>query len=104
MIGEAVAKTVFWHRELPPLDAEPIGEHTIEATSTHVPGMLGHRDELWDLCYRDLMAQTDRRLEQEVARLGGRYAHVLRETIEPKRDEVHDEGWLYGRFIYELYR
>ena len=26
-------KTVYWHRELPPFDAEVIGEHTLEASS-----------------------------------------------------------------------
>ena len=36
-------KVVYWHRELPPLDAEVIGEHTLEATSMHVPGTLAHR-------------------------------------------------------------
>jgi hypothetical protein len=104
VISEAVPKSVFWHRDLPPLDAEAVGEHTIEATSAHVRGMVGHRDELWDHCYQDLMAHTDWRLEQEIARMGGHYAHVLREKIEPKHDEVKDEGWLYGRFTYELYR
>ena len=33
--------TVYWHRELPPLDAEPIGVHTLEATSSRVSGTLG---------------------------------------------------------------
>jgi hypothetical protein len=28
---------VYWHGELPPLEAEPIGEHTVEA-GTHVGG------------------------------------------------------------------
>lgn len=104
MVNQVAEKTVFWHRELPPLGAEVIGEHTIEATSARVPGALVHRDELWDASYRDLMVRTARRLEQEVGRLGGDYAHVLRETIEPRRDEVKNEAWLYGRFTYALYR
>ncbi len=45
-------KVVYWHRDLPPLDAEVIGEHTLEAASSRVPGTLAHRDELWDRCYR----------------------------------------------------
>jgi hypothetical protein len=45
-------KLVFWHRNLPPPDAEPIGDHTIEVTSGRVPGTLAHRDELWDRCYQ----------------------------------------------------
>ena len=27
---------IFWHREMPPIDAEPMGEHVLEATSHHV--------------------------------------------------------------------
>jgi hypothetical protein len=38
---------VFWHRELPPFDAEPMGEHVLEATSHHIQGTLAHRDERW---------------------------------------------------------
>jgi hypothetical protein len=37
---EQVSKAVYWHRELPPRDAEPIGNHTIEATSGRVPQTL----------------------------------------------------------------
>src|SRR4249920_2942730 len=29
-------KTVYWHRELPPLEAEMLGEHTLEASSDRV--------------------------------------------------------------------
>jgi hypothetical protein len=47
-------KIVFWHRELPPLEAELVAEHTVEANSHRVPGTLAHRDELWDQCYREL--------------------------------------------------
>lgn len=38
------AKTIFWHGELPPLEAEPVGESMVEATSAAVPGTLAHRD------------------------------------------------------------
>jgi hypothetical protein len=34
---------VYWHRELPPYNAEPMGEHVIEAASRRVPGTLAHR-------------------------------------------------------------
>jgi hypothetical protein len=95
---------IYWHRELPPRAAEPIGEHTIEATSARVPGTLAHRDELWTQCYEDLMQRVRARLEQEVARLGGDYAHVLRETIAPRHDDRTNEAWMYGCFDYELYR
>jgi hypothetical protein len=94
---------VYWHRELPPLDAELVAEHTVEADSGRVPGTIAHRDELWDQCYRDLMTKAESRLMQEVARLAGHFAHVHDEAIEPKHDAT-GEAWLHGRFSYMLYR
>ena len=91
------SQTIYWHRDLPPLDAELAGEHTVEATSGRVPGTLMHRSELWDGCYADLMAQTSIRLEQEIARMGGNYAHVFAESIDPRRDDAKGEAWLKGR-------
>ena len=55
-------------------------EHILEAASMRVPGTIAHRDELWDRCYADLMANVTTRLEQEVSRLGGNYVHVLAEV------------------------
>jgi hypothetical protein len=98
------AATVYWHRALPPLDAEPIGVHTLEATSSRVPGTLGHRDDLWNRCYHELMVNAEYRLAQEIARLAGHYVHVYDESIEPRRDEAAGEAWLHGRFYYVLYR
>jgi len=95
---------VFWHRQLPPLSAEFVGEHTVEAASRRVPGTIAHRDELWEECYTDLMAETRRRLEQEVARFDGRFAHVLDESIDSRHDNVTNESWLRGRFTYTLLR
>jgi hypothetical protein len=97
-------QVTFWHRELPPLEADAMDEHTVEATSSRVPGTLAHRNELWDRCREDLMAQARARLEQEVARLGGDYAHVLREAIDSGRNDATGEAWLHGRFTYMLYR
>jgi hypothetical protein len=97
-------RIVYWHRELPPLDAELIGEHTVEATSSRVPGTLSHRNELWDRCYQELMASADARLAQETVRLGGHYAHVLDEFIDARHDEAAGEAWLHGRLSYTLYR
>ena len=91
-------------RALPPLDAEPIGEHTLEASSSRVPGTLSHRDDLWAGCHQELMMNAELRLVQEIARLGGHYAHVYGEAIEPRRDEAASEAWLHGRFSYLLYR
>ena len=95
---------IYWHRELPPFDAEAMGEHTVEAASERAPGTLAHRDELWNRCYEDLMAKVRIRLEQEVARLGGNYAHVLNESVDSERDDTTGETWLHGRFAYMLYR
>jgi hypothetical protein len=100
---EQDSKVVYWHRELPPLTAEATGEYTVEATSDRVPGMIVHRDELWDRCLDNLMTQTRVRLEQEVKRLGGRCAHVLDEYIDTRHDPSTDEAWLHGRFTYVLY-
>jgi hypothetical protein len=95
---------VYWHRELPPVDAELMGEHVLEATSGRVQGSLAHRDELWDRCYGELMQNTRVRLQQEITRLGGHYAHVLDESIDGKRDDATGDKWLHGRFTYMLYR
>jgi hypothetical protein len=81
-----------------------IGDHTIEASSERVAGTLTHRDELWNQCYAQLMANTSARLAQEIARLGGDCAHVHDETIEVRHDEAAGETWLHGRFSYMLYR
>jgi hypothetical protein len=39
-------RRVYWHRELPPVDAEIMGEHVLEAVSERVQGSLALRDEL----------------------------------------------------------
>ena len=98
------AKIVYWHRDLPPLDAELMAEHTVEASSSRVSGTLAHRDELWDRCYQELMTNTKSRVVDEVARLGGHYAHLRNEEISPKHDDAAGEAWLHGRFTYLLFR
>ena len=97
-------KIVYWHEELPPLDGEVIHEDMIEAISERVPGSIERHGELWHRCYATLVEHTERRLEQEVARLGGEYAHVLDEHIDSRRDDATGESWLHGRFSYVLYR
>ena len=86
------------------MNAETIGEHTLEAASHRVPGTLTHGDDLWERCYEDLMSQAQMRLEQEVERLGGSCAHVLSESVESHHDGATNETWLRGRFAYVLYR
>jgi hypothetical protein len=99
-----MAPVVYWHRQLPPMQAEPLDEHTIEADSVRVPGTIAHRDELWDACEHGLTSEAVQRLQQEVDRLGGSCAHVLDERIEVRHDAASDEAWLHGRFTYMLYR
>jgi hypothetical protein len=101
---EGDSKAVYWHRELPPLDAEPMGEHTVEANSMRVAGGLTHGGDPWDQCYRDLMIQAHLRLGQEVHRLGGDYAHVLGEAIGSRHDDRSREVWLRGCITYLLLR
>ena len=74
-----------------------MGEHTVEATSARVPGTLAHGDELWNSCLDDLMTATRTRLEHEVVRLGGDYAHVLDESIEPRHDQAKGRGCVRKR-------
>ncbi|HMD37379.1 MAG TPA: hypothetical protein VKH42_20535 [Vicinamibacterales bacterium] len=101
---DAPARIIYWHRELPPIEATALGEHTVEATSHRVPDTIEHREELWNRGKDDLMAQTRVRLAQEIARLGGRCAHVLDESIDTRHDASTGEAWLCGRFTYMLYR
>jgi hypothetical protein len=98
------SRVVYWHRDLPPLNAEMIGEHTVEATSGHVPGTLVHQSDLWDRCYEELMGHAGKRLEQEVARMGGTLAHVFAESIDTGHNNAIGDAWLHGCFRYMLYR
>jgi hypothetical protein len=95
---------VYWHRDLPPVTAEVVDDHVVEAQSGRVQGTLSHRDELWDRCYAELMAVAQERVEQEVRRLGGDYAHVHDESVDSRHDDATGETWLHGRFHYVLYR
>jgi len=97
-------KTIYWHRELPPLDVQPMEEHVVEASSSRVPDTIAHREELWSRCESELMANARERLGEEVTRLGGRCAHVLDESIETRHNAGTGEAWLHGRFTYMLYR
>jgi hypothetical protein len=101
---QASEHVIYWHRDLPPVDAVPTAEGMLEATSCHVQGTLSHRDELWERCLVDLMAQARVRLEQELRRQHGHYAHVLSESIETKRDEASGDAWLHGTFGYVVLR
>jgi len=100
---KADAQTIFWYRELPPLAAEPMEEHTVEASSGRVSGTIAYRGELWTTCYADAMAQVTRRLEQEIERLDGRYARVLSESVDSRHSDATGEAWLHIVLTYMLY-
>ena len=100
----AKPKAVYWHEELPPLDGAVIQEDMIEAVSDHVHGAVERHGELWDRCYATLMRHTQLRLEQEITRLGGHYAHVIDEHVDSRRNDATGESWLHGSFNYVLYR
>lgn len=101
---ETREKIVYWHGELPPLAAEAVGKYVVEADSGRVLGTIAHKDELWNQCFEGLKREFQKRLEQEVQRLGGDYAHVLGESVESKHDECSGESWLHGRLTYVLFR
>ena len=96
------SRNIYWHSELPPLGAVMIAEYTVEATSTHVPGTLAYRDELWTQCYDDLMAQLRLRLAQEIVRLGGDCAHVLSEWVDSKHDAVKGDACTWSLDVRAL--
>ena len=98
------AACIYWHRHLPPLDAEVMGDHVLEATSNKVRDSLACRNELWESCYRNLMDTVEDRLRQEIRRLGGDYAHVTSESIDSRHNDATGEAWLHGRIDYALYR
>jgi hypothetical protein len=99
-VAVARPRMVYWHRDLPPVDAGAVSEHTVEADSARVPGTLAHRNELWNRCYADVMSRAGSRIEQEVERLGGDFAHVVRESIAVRHDDAAGESWLHGRFDF----
>jgi hypothetical protein len=104
VLDDSVSQVIYWHRELPPADAQPMGEHVVEASSPRLPDTIARRDELWNRCEDELMSTVRLRLHQEVERLGGRYAHVLDESIETRHNPGTGEMWLQGRYTYMLYR
>jgi hypothetical protein len=90
---------LFWHRDLPPLNAAIVGEGTLEATSERVLGTLANRDALW------IVARTaDGGTHQTRAgdHHAGGTAHVLSESIDTRRDDSTGETWLHGTFAYVL--
>jgi hypothetical protein len=101
--GLHAGRVIYWHRDLPPISAQAMSEHILEANSTRILRSFAHRDELWERCHEDLMSQARLRLQQEVARLGGNYAHVLSEFVDSQHNEANGENWLHGRFSYMLY-
>jgi hypothetical protein len=95
---------VYWHRDLPPLDAELVAEHTVEASSSRVSGTLEHREELWDQCHQELMTNTTNRLVEEVARSADN-AYGARRSDQPQGMPTwRARAWMHRGFTYMLYR
>jgi hypothetical protein len=97
-------QVVFWHRDLPPVEAEPIVEDEIEATGPRLPSSPSGRSELWTRSADGLRASAESRIAQEVRRLGGLYAHVNDDHVEEHTDHASGETWLRGRYSFVVYR
>jgi hypothetical protein len=52
----------------------------------HSGTTIERHGELWHRCYATLTQPTQFRLEQEIARLGGHYAHVIDEHVDSRRN------------------
>jgi len=96
-------KVIYWRRELPPLSEQIEGEHEIEADSPRLHQDIGARALLWGRCYPLLLEEAERRITQEVQRLGGSCAHVVDEVITAKVDDGSAEFALHGRFRFVMY-
>ena len=53
-----VTKVIYWRRDLPPLEAEQIGDHVVEADSRHVKEDLSERGTLWDQRHDDVIGAS----------------------------------------------
>jgi hypothetical protein len=100
----SMSAVIYWRRELPPLSEQIEGEHEIEAESPHIHFDVGRRETMWGISYGPLMAEAERRMIQEVLRMGGSCAHVLEEVVTAKIDDASSIFWLRGRFRYVMYR
>ena len=78
----------------------PVVRSTCARTTPRHRGMVV---ALHDGMSTTAIANTEARIGQEVARLGGHYAHVLDESIHSERDDIAGEAWLQGPFRYVLY-
>jgi hypothetical protein len=50
------------------------------------------------------MTNAGTRIDDEIARLGGTWAHVRGESMTVKHDDAAGEAWMHGTFTYLLYR
>ena len=81
-----------------------MNEHTVEATSSRVAGRSSTGTSSGIAATRSSWPTPVSRLAQEIARLGGHYAHVHDESIDTRHDDATGEAWLHGRFSYMLFR
>ena len=83
---------------------DPVANDTVEATSSRVPATIARHSELWSRCYDELIKTAERRMSQELKRIGGACARVHDEGIDTRHDAATGEAWLHGRFTFTVYR
>lgn len=91
---------IFWHRDLPPEGARPLGSHELEANSPPTTWRYGDRDALWAEHQPLLDAAVRQRLTQELDRLGADFAHVVEEHVEAHIEVNAGTFELRGRYGY----
>ena len=82
----------------------PVADDTVEAMSSRVPGTIARHSDLWNQCYDELIGTAERRMSQELTRIGGACARVHNEGIDTRHDAATGEAWLHGRFTFTVYR
>lgn len=97
------SQRIFWYHELPPLSAQVLDTHVLEAQSDPIPWRFADRETLWAESQPSLDAAVRERLTQELDRLGAAYAHVVDEHIEEHTDPATATFELRGRYDYVAY-
>jgi hypothetical protein len=62
------------------------------------------RELLVEECEPSLRAEVERRLLQELDRLGGAAAHITDEQIDAKHSDAGGTFWLEGTYTWVLFR
>ena len=67
---DAPQKRIFWHADLPPLEAELVDEYRVIARSERIEYRFDRRTELWHRCVDSLRENLEHRIGQELDRMG----------------------------------